>query len=261
MAATPPLITGLVARYVGPPGGATVRNYWVQALYPDGSRSAFSGPVGVTTPAALGGGFQSQSGIVNIGTGPYVALFWNPSPGAIAYDVVVTATTTYPSGQSNIGLVTGLTANSYADATAASPGNSPYLLYTPFNSTYLNIAFARYDFAVDGGAISTLTPASRSDSIPAFAVLVAGILKVTTAFTSGGAPTLSIGTTAGSSSSSIANAIALATLAANALIATASTYAAPVRMTAAGQINVTIAAATYTAGAIEIFVPYLLPSN
>lgn len=260
MPAFSPAPSGLLGRVFGAPSGsATTRNYWVQAIYLDGSRSLFAGPLTVNnTPASLGGGFTSQSGISNVGTGPYVAVSWNATPGAVAYDVLCTSSTTYPTAQGNIGVVVGTNANAIADVTPASPGNSPYLLYTPLNAGYKGVARFRYDFAVDGGPIATTTLSTLgNDVIPINAIMVAGQIKVITAFV-GATATIGFGTTAGSSSTSILAATAVASFTANALLNTSCTYAAAVRMTAQGQIVVTIATAVLTAGSCEGFVEYFV---
>jgi len=255
---TPPPVTGLIARYFGSPGGATSRFYWVQAIYPDGSRSLFAGPVQVNnTPAALGGA-GAPSNVKNLSNGNFVAVSWNPAPSAIAYDVVCTSTNAYPTAQTNIGVDVSISQNATADVTPGAPGASPYLLYTPLNRTYLNVAIARYDFVVDGGAISTLTPASYSDVIPINAIMVGGTLNTTVAVASAGAATVAVGTTAGSSSSSILVATGKASFVVATPINLSVTFAAPVKLTAAGQINVTIAAATLTAGSFEVFVLYVV---
>jgi predicted RecA/RadA family phage recombinase len=108
-----------------------------------------------------------------------------------------------------------------------------------------------YNFAVDGGAEGTITPAENV-TIPAQTVLLASLVNSTTAVTSGGSATVEIGTTAGSSATSILGSTAKATLSANALIEGAVTPAAPVKMSAAGQVQLTVGVAALTAGVIEI---------
>ena len=261
MPATPPPVTGLMARFFGAPGGSQARSYWVQALYPDGSRSLFAGPVTLSnTTAALGGGSTPQSGVQNVGTGNFVAIQWNPAPGAIAYDVICTATNTYPTGQSNIGVALGITQNAIADVSPGAPGTAAYLLYTPMNRTYLNVGFMRYDFLVDGGAIGAITPASFNDVIPANAIIVGGTLNTTVAVTSAGAATIAVGTTAGSSATSLLAATGKASFVVATPINLAATFAAPVKMTALGQFNITVAAAALTAGSFEVYVLYVVPT-
>lgn len=124
------------------------------------------------------------------------------------------------------------------------------------------VAYAKYSFAVDGGAVSTITPATNC-TIPAKAIITNVIINSTAAVTSLGSATVSIGTSAGSSTTSLLGATAKATLALNALVqgvpvpATASTF---VKMTAAGSITFTVGTAALTAGVIEVFVEYVLPN-
>lgn len=128
-------------------------------------------------------------------------------------------------------------------------------------SFYSELRAARmiYNFAVDGGAISTLTP-KNSTLLPANAVIVGATVNSTTAVTSAGAATVGIGTSAGSSTTSILAATAKASLSANAILNGVPVFATPVKLTAAGQLNVTIAAAALTAGIIEVVVYYYTAS-
>jgi|SRR5579864_181588 len=248
----PPPVTGLVARYFGAPGGTTARNYWVQAIYADGDRSVFAGPVLVSnTPAGLGGGFPAQSGAPNA-VGNFVALSWNPAPGAVAYDVVCTgASTAYPSGSNAaIGLVVGISQNNYIDTTVGA-----YAAYTPVQRNFVNVAVMRYDFSVDGGA--SVTP-SVSDVIPINALLIGATVNTTAAVTAAGAATVAIGTTAGSAGNSILTATGKATFVVATPFNGTVTLAAPVKMTATGQINITVATGPLTAGAFEVYVYYVL---
>lgn len=109
---------------------------------------------------------------------------------------------------------------------------------------------AIYNFATDGGAVSTITP-KLTQEIPDNAIIVGGTINSTTACTSGGAATVSVGTSAGSSTTSLLGATAVASLSADARINSVATFAAPVKMTAKGNITFTIATAALTAGVIE----------
>lgn len=124
----------------------------------------------------------------------------------------------------------------------------------------LNVAHAIYSFAVDGGAIGAITPVSTA-AIPANAIIVGATVNSTTAVTSLGAATVSVGTTAGSSASSILAATAKASLSLDAILNGVPVFATPVKMTAAGNVNVTVAAAALTAGIIEVFVYYTVAAN
>jgi len=130
----------------------------------------------------------------------------------------------------------------------------------PVGVSGLNVAHAIYSFAVDGGATGSITPVSTA-SIPANAIIVGGTINSTTAVTSGGAATVAVGTTAGSSTTSILGATGKASFTTDALINSAATLAAPVKMSTAGNINITVATAALTAGIIEIFVLFYVATN
>jgi len=116
----------------------------------------------------------------------------------------------------------------------------------------IKVAYAKYDFSVDGGA--TCTPAI-SDTIPDNAVVIGGSVNVTTAVTAAGSATVAIGTAAGSAANSILTATGKASLGADAVVVP-TCVATPFKMTAAGKINVTIATGPLTAGVIEVWVLY-----
>lgn len=124
-------------------------------------------------------------------------------------------------------------------------------------STGVRVAHALYDVTIDGGA--SCTPAN-SDTIPANAVVFGGVINSTAALTAAGAATLAVGTTAGSSSTSILAATGKATLSLDAVMAP-SCVATPFKTSAAGKINVTIATGPLTAGQVEIWVLYELATN
>ena len=124
----------------------------------------------------------------------------------------------------------------------------------------LLMAHAQYNFATDGGADSLITPAVNS-TIPINAVIVGSVFNSTTAVTSGGAATIAAGTSAGSSASALLAATGKASFGANALVTGAAQFATPVKMSAAGQITITPAVATLTAGVIEIYVFYYISNT
>ena len=121
----------------------------------------------------------------------------------------------------------------------------------------LRVARAKYSFAVDGGLVSTITPASNA-TIPDNAIIVGGTINSTTAVTSGGAATVSIGTPAGSSAASLIGATGKASYSIDANLNMVATFAAPVKMSAAGEITLTVADAAVTAGIIEVTVLYFV---
>ena len=126
-----------------------------------------------------------------------------------------------------------------------------------FDSAYTFKAI--YNFAVDGGVVGAITPAI-SDTIPAGALIFGGAVVATTSVTSGGSTTISIGTTAGSGAASILAATAKASFAAGDSIALTATTA-PFLMSAAGQIDITVAVANLTAGVFEVFVIAVFPTT
>ena len=126
-----------------------------------------------------------------------------------------------------------------------------------FGLGVLRTARAKYDFAADGGAQGAITLATTA-TLPDNAVIVGATLNSTTAATSGGAATIAVGTTAGSAANSIKTAEAVGSFSADALINGTVTFAAPVKMTAAGNINITVATADLTAGVIEITLLYFV---
>jgi hypothetical protein len=228
-----PLVTGLNARYFGDSGGATVRYYWVQPIYPSGI-GQLSGPVSVTTPAGLT--------LLN-----RVSVQWNPAPGAIGYNVYYNTSATVPTA----GAFLLDPAESATNFTDTGQSNAPLTGTVRYDGLY--VWRARYSFATDGGAVSTLTPAD-SDTIPANAIMLGGVINSTVAVTSAGAATVAIGTSAGSAANSILTATGKASFTLDALINAVPVFATPVKMTAAGQITFTIATAALTAGVIEVYV-------
>jgi hypothetical protein len=115
-------------------------------------------------------------------------------------------------------------------------------------------AFAKYDFAVDGGAVGLITPATNA-TIPDNAIIQHVIINSTTAVTSGGAATVSVGTSSGSGAASLLAATGKASFTLDGFV-----QAIPVpqdvtkfvKMTAAGSITLTVATAALTAGVIEV---------
>lgn len=116
-------------------------------------------------------------------------------------------------------------------------------------------AVAEYDFAVDGGAVSTIT--LRGDSIPSGAVIREALVKVQTVPTSGGAATIALDSEgAGDLKSAAAyNGAPYSSTGTKVLTQTLTT--APITTTAKRSITATIAAAALTAGKFKVLVRYL----
>lgn len=116
---------------------------------------------------------------------------------------------------------------------------------------------ATYNFAVDGGAVGLITPLSNV-TIPQNYVIVNCALNSTTAVTSGGSATVSVGLSAGGGgAAALVAATAKASWSANAFVQgvpvpqTASTW---IKMSAPGTITLTVATAALTAGIVEVYV-------
>lgn len=114
-----------------------------------------------------------------------------------------------------------------------------------------------YDFAVDGGAISVITPAN-SPTIPLGAIILGGTIDITTTLTSGGAATIALGLGAGAQVASLKAATAVATWAAGQLVMipifTAATY---LKVAAATRLTLSVAAFALTAGKFDVNVVYV----
>jgi hypothetical protein len=255
-----PPVTGVQARYLGPAVSTGFQQqwfYWVQAVYPAGKAAlSAAGSTGTTAAATLT---------------PYAfnQIQWNPAPGAIGYNVYRTLNSTAPVEGTNLVFI------ATSETGFKDDGSYPLITGAP---KYDGIYMARclYNFAVDGGAIGAIIP-SISDTIPANAIVWGGICNPTTAPVGAGA-TVAIGTSAGSSATSIMLATAITALTIDAVIellginsqhaggpATDPTalviHQAPFKMTAAGKLQLTVASDALTAGVVEVMVFYNLPTN
>jgi hypothetical protein len=113
----------------------------------------------------------------------------------------------------------------------------------------------RYDFAVDGGAIGTIT--ISAENIPANAIILGGVVEVDTAVTSGGAGTLAIQVeAAGDIVAAAAVSGAPWSTTGRKSVIPAFTGATTVKTTVARSIQVVIAAATLTAGVVDVLLAY-----
>jgi hypothetical protein len=113
----------------------------------------------------------------------------------------------------------------------------------------------RYDFAVDGGAISSIT--ISAENIPANAIILGGVVEVDTAVTSGGAATLAVQVeSAGDIIAAAAVSGAPWSTTGRKSVIPVFTGATTVKTTAARGIVVVIAAATLTAGQVDVLLAY-----
>lgn len=114
-----------------------------------------------------------------------------------------------------------------------------------------------YDFTVDAGAISTITPAN-SPSIPINAIILGGVIDVTVPLTSGGAATVALGFGSGAQAAALKAATGFASFTTTTLplieLFTAATY---FKLTATARMTLTIAAATLTAGRFDVNLVYV----
>lgn len=123
----------------------------------------------------------------------------------------------------------------------------------------LKYAEAKYDFAVDGGAISTITPV-QTDLVPSGARVLDAFLIVDTLLTSSGAATVSIGLE-GAADLRAANvfgtAPALDTTGSKRFALVTATTTPLVVTTADRPITFTVASFALTAGVIRVVVAYV----
>lgn len=122
----------------------------------------------------------------------------------------------------------------------------------------LGVAKMHYDFAVDGGAQGEIIPVG-SPTLPSKAIILGGVINVTTALlAAGGAANISVGTHAGSSATSLKGATAKATYSLNAFLATVPVFTAATmfKMSAAGQMSITVDTNDLTAGVMDVIVVY-----
>lgn len=114
-----------------------------------------------------------------------------------------------------------------------------------------------YDFAVDGGAVSVITP-TNSPTIPLNAIILGGTIDITTTLTSGGAATIALGLGSGAQVAALKGATAVASWTAGQLalvpVFTAATY---VKAAAATRLTVSIAAFALTAGKFDVNLAYV----
>ena len=129
----------------------------------------------------------------------------------------------------------------------------------PFAMGALRVARASYDFADDGGAVSTIA-LTGSSVIPPGAIILATLLNVTVAPTSGGAATISVGVEAAADQQTAAAIGGAPWSTTGAKWATQTFTTAPDVTTAARDISIAVAVAALTAGAFDVYVFYILPS-
>lgn len=124
-------------------------------------------------------------------------------------------------------------------------------------TTRIKTCIGEYDFAVDGGAVSTIT--LRGDnSIPAGAYILGGFIEVLTAVTSGGSATVAVNSeAAGDLLAAAAVSGAPWSTTGRKSVAPVFTGASSLKTTAVRSLAITIATAALTAGRFRVAVLYL----
>jgi hypothetical protein len=153
------------------------------------------------------------------------------------------------------------TGNLYTNLnTAASPLWTPLNIPIVANGGLGSVGNAKmtYDFAVDGGAIATITP-TNSPTIPANAIILGGAIDITTSLGSGGAATIALGLGSGAQVASLKAATGVASYTAGFLamipVFTAATY---YKVTAAARLTLTVAAVVLNAGKLDVNIVYIM---
>lgn len=153
----------------------------------------------------------------------------------------------------------GLTVPAATINQALAPNNAP-VNQAP---TLCPLAYARYNFAVDGGGAPGLITPAVNTTIPANAIITGCVINSTTALV--GPTQLSIGLSAGGGGAAallaLTNTASFSLDAKIAGVPVPQTAATWIKMSAAGQITVTTTVAPASAGVIEIFVDYVLALN
>lgn len=131
-------------------------------------------------------------------------------------------------------------------------------------TTKVKTAVGLYDFAVDGGAVSTITLRSlgmASNVIPNGSVITGGYIDIQTALTSGGAATIGANSEAAGDIVAAATAVATWSLGRKTVLPADTTGSAAagtqVKLTAARSITITIAAFALTAGKFTLVLEYV----
>lgn len=125
----------------------------------------------------------------------------------------------------------------------------------------LSVVRADYSFAADGGAVGTIALLGAT-SIPSGAIVVGGLVEVTTALTSGGAATVAVQVEgAGDIVAAAAVSGAPWSTTGRKSVVPAFTGATSVKTTAARDVSAVVATAALTAGAFTVYLFYIPPSD
>lgn len=175
--------------------------------------------------------------------------------------VATSSQSTTPGANCEIGVavLNAATGTNYPGGASGDATVRVRLNYTPGVANGLRIAHFIYNFGADGGAVGAIVPAN-SDVIPVNALVAGWAINSPTAVTSGGAATIALGTSAGSSVGSLLAATGKAGFTADAVLTGAPGFV-PFKMSSAGQVQLTIAGAALTAGLIEGWVWYYVSNE
>lgn len=126
-------------------------------------------------------------------------------------------------------------------------------------TTRLKTLRGSFDFAVDGGAISTITLRSNDGDIPSGSIILGGYIDVLTLLTSGGASTVAVQAEA---ANDLQTAITVAgapwsTTGRKVIVPVISTPSTFIKTTVARNLKIVIAAFTVTAGKFDVVLFYI----
>lgn len=122
----------------------------------------------------------------------------------------------------------------------------------------LSVAEATYSFAVNGGAVGDIVLTGAT--IPSGAIIMSGVVEVTTAVTSGGAATVAI-KVEGAADTVAAAAVSGAPWSSTGRksVIPVGTGATSLKTTAERSITATVAVAALTAGVFNVYLTYFVP--
>lgn len=131
---------------------------------------------------------------------------------------------------------------------------------TPTNLNALQCVAAQYDFAIMGGAISTI---DLRINLPKDAIILSGMIEVLTAPTSGGAAEISVGvnTVADLHAAAAISGAPWSSTGRKVMIPDFATPADGVKVTADAALTMSISVAALTAGKFNVFLFYVRNAN
>lgn len=129
--------------------------------------------------------------------------------------------------------------------------------YSDYSIGVRRVYHFKYDFSIDGGAISTIQLATPGLYIPATAILMDFTMNSVVAPVGSGA-SISFGVSAGGSTTTLKGTTAITSFTLDAIVKGAMAITAPVKMTALGYPTMTVSGAVLTAGVIECWLDFLV---